>query len=208
MKIAEKYFDGLKDAYCSRGGIDEWRPFERAIRGISDENKSELMKVFPDIPESLIDLLRRVDGTYWRKYLKGEVAFYILASDVDDGEYPYYLYSSQQMIDQKHVSYNDDFADLIGSYLEDMENERGLFVDEKIRIDGAPLLWLCFSDCMNNGSVSSLYIDFTPSDKGVKGQIIRYLQDPEELRVIADSFDEYLEKIIEKEYAFIREEDF
>ncbi len=208
MNTAEKYYNGLKEAYCSRGGTDEWRDFERSVCGISKENKEDLIKVFPDIPESLIGLLKIVDGTYWRKYVRKEIAFYILASDVDDGEYPYYLYSSRQMIDQKEASYSDDFADLFSDYLADMENEYGLFVDEKIRMDGSPLLWLCFSDCMNNGGTSSIYIDFTPSEKGVKGQIIRYLHDPDELRVIADSFDEYLEKIIENKYAFIREEDF
>lgn len=41
---------------------------------------------------------------------------------------------------------------------------------------------------MNNGGTSKLFIDLTPSETGKKGQIVRYLHDPDELKVIADSF--------------------
>ena len=56
---------------------------------------------------------------------------------------------------------------------------------------------------MNNGGTSQLFIDFLPSEKGVKGQIVRYLHDPDEIEVIADSFDEYLEKLMEHDLDFI-----
>ena len=62
-----------------------------------------------------------------------------------------------------------------------------------------------FSDCMNNGGSSQLFIDFSPSDKGIVGQIIRYVHDPDETIVIADSFDEYLQMLIDKDYDFIHE---
>ena len=66
--------------------------------------------------------------------------------------------------------------------------------------------WLHFSDCMNNAGTSQLFIDFSPSEKGVKGQIVRFLHDPDEIGVIADSFDEYLEKLIESGLDFISED--
>lgn len=59
---------------------------------------------------------------------------------------------------------------------------------------------------MNNGGSSQLFIDFSPSEKGVKGQIIRFLHDPDEMKVIANSFDEYLQMLIDNEYAFINED--
>ena len=65
--------------------------------------------------------------------------------------------------------------------------------------------WLHFSDCMNNAGTSQLFIDFSPSEKGVKGQIVRFLHDPDEIGVIADSFDEYLEELIESGLDFISE---
>lgn len=51
-----------------------------------------------------------------------------------------------------------------------------------------------------------MFIDFSPSEKGVKGQIIRFLHDPDELMVIADSFDDYLKNIMDDGYPFINEE--
>lgn len=75
-------------------------------------------------------------------------------------------------------------------------------------MDVDKLKWLNFSDCMNNGGTSSLYIDFTPSEQGKKGQVIRYLHDPDELQVIADSFDEFLEMLVNNGIQFIHEDDF
>lgn len=63
-----------------------------------------------------------------------------------------------------------------------------------------------FSDCMNNRGTSQLFIDFSPSEKGVKGQIVRFLHDPDEIAVIANSFDEYLEELIEHDLDFIFED--
>ena len=44
------------------------------------------------------------------------------------------------------------------------------------------------------------------SEKGIKGQIIRFLHDPDKIEVIADSFDEYLEKFMEYDLDFISED--
>lgn len=58
---------------------------------------------------------------------------------------------------------------------------------------------------MNNGGTSQLFIDFSPSSTGKKGQIIRFLHDPDELKVIADSFDDFLKKLMDDGYSFINE---
>ena len=68
------------------------------------------------------------------------------------------------------------------------------------------MCWLHFSDCMNNGGTSKLFIDFSPSSKGVKGQVVRYLHDPDKITVIADSFDEYLQMLMDNGYNFINED--
>ena len=66
--------------------------------------------------------------------------------------------------------------------------------------------WLHFSDCCNNGGTSQLFIDFSPSAKGKKGQVLRFLHDPDEMMVAADSFDEYLQMLIDNEFDFINED--
>ena len=78
-------------------------------------------------------------------------------------------------------------------------------MDDKITNVSETAKWLNFSDCMNNGGTSSLYIDFTPSGSGKNGQIVRYLHDPDEFAVIADSFDDYLNMLMDHGYDFIND---
>ena len=197
MDIAKKYIEELKKAYYENGGKEVWDNFEKIKEGASEENIKKLKEEYPEVPDSLIELLKIVDGTYHREYQGQRIAFYLLGSDVM--EYPYYLLSSSQILENKKDGYY-----LFGGYIdgeyEDVE------VDEKITDDSEKIKWLHFSDCMNNGGTSKLFIDFSPSEKGVKGQIVRFLHDPDEIGVIADSFDEYLEELIESGLDFISED--
>ena len=212
MSIAQQYIEGLKNAYFHAGDLsaEEWIHFESIRQGVSADDEMKLLKQYPEIPASLVELLEFADGTYWRQYGDEEIAFYFLGSDVDEGGYPYYLYSAQQLLEDNDMDYGDNFADLFYWYKEEMEKEGGsdLFVDQRIRQDGSRCEWLCFSDCMNNGGTSSLFIDFTPAESGRNGQIIRFLHDPDRLDVIADSFDEYLKMVMDRNYAFIQPEFF
>lgn len=197
MNIAQKYVDGLKKAYYENGGQKQWNNFEKVMHGASKEDLENLRVLYPDIPDSLLQLLEIIDGTYWRKYGEEEVALFFLGSDMH--EYPYYLLSAQQMMDQE-----EDFREW-GDYL--INREYGdIPVDEGICDDFDKLCWLHFSDCMNNGGTSQLFIDFSPSKKGKKGQVVRYLHDPDELVIVANSFDEYLQMLMEEEYDFITED--
>ena len=194
MNIAEKYIKELKKAYYENDGKEYWDNFEKIEEGATEENIKKLKEEFPEAPDSLIELLKIVDGTYHREYQGEKITFYFLGSDVMG--YPYYLLSSSQILENKKDGYY-----LFGGYIdgeyEDVE------VDEKITDDSEKIKWLHFSDCMNNGGTSKLFIDFSPSEKGKKGQIVRYLHDPDEIEVIADSFDEYLEKLMEHDLDFI-----
>ena len=196
MDIAKKYIEELKKAYYENGGKEVWDNFEKIKEGVTEENIKKLKEEFLEVPDSLIELLKIVDGTYHREYQGQRIAFYLLGSDVMG--YPYYLLSSSQILENKKDGYY-----LFGGYIdgeyEDVE------VDEKITDDSEKIKWLHFSDCMNNGGTSKLFIDFSPSEKGKKGQIVRYLHDPDEIKVIADSFDEYLEKLMEYGLDFISE---
>ena len=197
MNIAEKYLEELKKAYYKNGGKEYWDKFEKIKAGATEENIKKIKEEFPETPDSLIELLKIVDGTYHREYQGEKITFYFLGSDVMG--YPYYLLSSNQILENKKDGYY-----LFGGYIdgeyEDVE------VDEKITDDSEKIKWLHFSDCMNNGGTSKLFIDFSPSEKGKKGQIVRYLHDPDEIEVIADSFDEYLEKLIEHGLDFVNED--
>jgi len=198
MKIADNYLSGLKKAYYKNGGKETWDHFEQIKHGASTTDLEKLKEIFPAAPQGLIDLLEYVDGTYWRTYADEEIAFFFLGSDLN--EYPYYLLSSKEMIDNQHIAHAY-YADYIDRKYDHVE------IDNKITDQSTDLKWLHFSDCMNNGGTSQLFVDFSPSGKGKKGQIVRFVHDPDEFRVIADSFDEYLELLINTGFNFIDEED-
>lgn len=196
-ELARAYFDGLKQAYYRYDGQEVWDRFASVIHGADQRDLDRLIALYPDIPESLIELLKLVDGTYYREYPAGKVCFYFLGSDYEG--YPYYLLSARQMVDTK-----DDFAKW-GDYLINREYD-DIPVDEGVCDDLDKLDWLHFSNCCNNGGTSQLFIDFSPSAKGKKGQVLRFLHDPDEMVIVADSFDEYLQLLIDQDYAFIDED--
>ncbi|WP_313374008.1 SMI1/KNR4 family protein [Chishuiella sp.] len=195
--ISKKYIEGLKKAYYENNSSEIWNYFEKVKHGASLENREKLKNLYPYIPESLLNILEYIDGTYFTEYEGEKITFYFLGSDIY--EYPYYLLSSLEMIESKNK--------IIGYYADYIERKYDeVIIDDKITNSIENIKWLHFSDCMNNGGTSQLFIDFTPSENGTKGQIVRFLHDPDEFKVIADSFDEYLEKLIENEYDFIIEE--
>lgn len=198
------YLKKLEEAYIRNGCQERWDALMKAAHGISAEDRAALLAKFPDTPASLLQILDRIDGTYYRKYGDEEFREYFFGSDVEDGRYPYYLFAFTDFMEnaedaqiydgifEAHLQYPDD----------DM-----LYVTDKVRCDPENMNWMCFSHCMNNGGTSALYIDFTPSEKGKYGQIVRFLHDPDEIEVIADSFDEFLDLQEKNGMAFIDIED-
>jgi len=188
--IYNEFINGLRTKYLQSDEMlkKKYNSFIEKKKGISNEELDSLLKIFPDIPNSLIELLKYSNGT----------KIYCFQSDVDDGKYPYYLINSSKMIETKDVV-QTYYSDYIRRKFDDIE------IDNKITSDVDNVKWLLFSNCMNNGGTSQLFIDFTPSKEGKVGQIIRYLHDPDSIIVIADSFDEFLQQIIDSNYIFIDE---
>ncbi len=198
MDIAKQYLEGLGKACTERGGKEAWQKLCRTVWGAEEKDLEQLQQKYPCVPKSLLDLLGQIDGTYWREYGTESVLFYLLGSDVE--EYPYYLLSTQEMLE-------DTDLDWLSGYIQREFDPEDVEIDERITDCFSHLCWLHFSDCMNNGGTSQLFIDFSPSPKGKVGQVVRFLHDPDELAVIADSFDEYLQKLMEWDYDFIHDDD-
>ncbi len=196
MNIVEQYINGLEKASFEQNLKEDWEHFEKVIHGATQEDITKLQALYPAVPASLVDLLTYVDGTYWREYGGEEIAFYFLGSDI--GEYPYYLLSAKQMMENKNIApaYYPD-------YIERAYDEDVIKMDDKITTKPDAVKWLHFSDCMNNGGTSQLFIDFSPSAKGKAGQVLRFLHDPDGFKVIADSFESYLQMLMNKGYDFI-----
>lgn len=191
MELVNQFLNGVRSALPA----DELEELNKAS-GATEEDIATLKSKYPDCPESLISLLESIDGTYWRKYGDSEIAVCILGSGEEDDTYPYYLMSAIQMLES-----SKEEEDV--SYLLEYDEEA---VDPKMNQDALLLgKYIHFSDCMNNGGTSRLYIDFNPTEKGVSGQIIRYIHDPDEYEVVADSFDEYLQNLIDGGFIYLEE---
>ncbi|MDE8674611.1 SMI1/KNR4 family protein [Priestia aryabhattai] len=194
MDLVNKFLNGLRAALST----DELEALNTA-RGATKEDIKTLRSEYPNCPESLISLLENIDGTYWSKHGENKIAVCILGSDLEEGRYPYYLLSIQQMLESSKEE--EDISYLL-EYQDDEDD-----VDPKINPEGLlPGTYIHFSDCMNNGGTSRLYIDFNPSDKGVCGQIIRFVHDPDQYKVIANSFDEYLQQLLDGDFIFLDKE--
>lgn len=202
MTLVEQYLEGLKQAYIDNGGEEAWQNLMATAHGATEADLQVLRNRYPQVPESLLDLLRRIDGTYWREYEKGTVSDLILGADEDMGDYSYYLLSAHQIVETQNEAF-DFYADYINREYEEVE------IDNRITSDASQLHnWLHFSDCMNNGGTSQLFIDFSPSATGKVGQVVRFLHDPDEMVVIANSFDDYLKMLMKNGYCFVDEMNF
>ena len=196
MNIGKNYVKQLKAIYLDRIKYDEKLELVmKTIHGVSKEDLEKLLKKFPDIPSDLIYILNIIDGTYRCEYGEYKIGMYLFGSL--DG-LPHYLSSASEMlleVDSKWIKECIDW-----------NIECGIYGDERITKDYENLKWLNFSKCMNNGESSQFYIDFSPSDKGKYGQIIEYVHDPDRFIVIADSFSEFLQKIIDGKFRFIEDD--
>ena len=100
MKIVKQYLAGLEKAYFDKGAKETWGHFEKIKHGATNEDIEKINFIYPGVPKSLIGLLEFVDGTYWREYKGEEITLYFLGSDVE--EYPYYLLSSREIIENQN----------------------------------------------------------------------------------------------------------
>lgn len=191
--IVEQYLAGLQERLP-----EEDKAQLAYASGATAAQLAKLQQTYPDCPASLLQLLTKIDGTYWREYGEHTVAVLILGSDVH--RYPYYLKSVDQILEDD--KYGKSIRQIYGEDADEMPELVDAGIDPDINMDH----WLCFSDCMNNGGTSRLYIDFNPAPGGVSGQVVRFLHDPDNYRVIAGSFDEYLLKLMEHDYTFIASE--
>jgi cell wall assembly regulator SMI1 len=202
--MAEKYLQGLKQAYYDKDFQNYWENFESRKYGASEDDINKLKKKFPDVPDCLLNLLEFVDGTYHSKYMGEYMHLDFFGSDEKYNDpdtdkevrwsYTYYLFSVKEMLNSR---------DSLDYSVKDLREEG--FQSNKIRKGKVKTQWLHFADCSNNGGSSQLYIDFSPSVRGRIGQVVQYCHDPDELNVIADSFDEYLEMLMNNGYNFIQD---
>lgn len=179
---------------------EEQQQLQKA-NGATDAQIESLLEIFPQSPQSFIELLQDVNGTYHCKHGEETISVLVLGSDL--GDYPYYLKAVEQILaDAQHQ--RETIFERYQDFLEYVD------IDKRVNMHVPLNERLCFADCMNNGGTSSLYLDFSPAEGGKMGQVVRYVHDPDSFEVIASSFDEYLQQLVEGEYEFtaLYEEEF
>jgi hypothetical protein len=196
MNLVDRFLSGL----IPRLPADDAAQWAH-VQGASAEDLQGLRAQWPKVPDSLLALLSRVDGTHFREYPGGEVCVLMLGSDVGDGRYPYYLSSAADIFEDQD-QWDDSIRSIYEEWLEEEPEILGDGIDADLPMDRR----LCFSQCANNGGTSKLYLDFDPAPGGTVGQVVRYLHDPDSYVVIAPSFDAYLQQLIDGGYAFIDED--
>ncbi|AVJ32259.1 MULTISPECIES: SMI1/KNR4 family protein [Stenotrophomonas] len=194
MNLVDRFLSGLIPR-LPEDDAPQWAWTE----GASEADLQRLRAQWPQVPDSLVELLSRVDGTHFRDYPKGEVCVLMLGSDV--GDYPYYLRSIAQIFEDQQ-QWDDSIRSIYEEWLEEEPEILGAGIDADLPMSRR----LCFSHCMNNGGTSMLYLDFDPAPGGSVGQVVRYLHDPDSYAVIAPSFDAYLQQLIDRDYSFLDEE--
>jgi len=193
MNLVDRFLSGLIPR-LPEDDAPQWAWTE----GASEADLQRLRAQWPQVPDSLVELLSRVDGTHFRDYPKGEVCVLMLGSDV--GDYPYYLRSIAQIFEDQQ-QWDDSIRSIYEEWLEEDPEILGAGIDADLPMSRR----LCFSHCMNNGGTSMLYLDFDPAPGGSVGQVVRYLHDPDSYAVIAPSFDAYLQELIDRDYSFLDE---
>jgi len=194
MNLVDRFLSGLIPRLP-----EEDAPQWAWTEGASEADLQRLRAQWPQVPDSLVELLSRVDGTHFRDYPKGEVCVLMLGSDV--GDYPYYLRSIGQIFEDQQ-QWDDSIRSIYEEWLDEEPEILGAGIDADLPMSRR----LCFSHCMNNGGTSMLYLDFDPAPGGSVGQVVRYLHDPDSYAVIAPSFDAYLQQLIDRDYSFLDEE--
>lgn len=196
MNAADRFLSGLIPRLPADDAA-QWA----FVHGATAEDLQRLRAQWPQVPDSLLALLARVDGTHFRTYPGGQVVVYMLGSDVEEGSYPYYLRSVAQIFEDQQ-QWDDSIRSIYEEWLDEEPDILGAGIDPDLPMSRR----LCFSHCMNNGGTSMLYLDFDPAPGGTVGQVVRYLHDPDSYAVIAPSFDAYLQQLIDGDYAFIHDD--
>ncbi|MDR2869260.1 MAG: SMI1/KNR4 family protein [Deferribacteraceae bacterium] len=160
--------------------------------GASDADIARLKQAYPDCPQALIELLKRIDGSYFREYNGHEVWAPLMGDGVA-------LLSVEQIIENKAETRS--IAAVYHLHDAGHAELQPWQVDDRINID-TPIGWrLHFTDSDNDG----FCIDFDPCTNGVKGQILdnEFILLDKKIRVVANNFEEYLQNLIDSNYAFI-----
>jgi cell wall assembly regulator SMI1 len=171
---------------------------ERLLSEKVSEDRLEKYNAYKSISGATEETLIRLEERYniklpndfkeFYKYKNGSGYHFHMLYPNCEGEHiePFYLFSVDEIIEEKDSYYNYD--ELMSDYYDDDEISE---LDERIKPYLRNKNWIPFAT-LAGGSLY-LLLDYDPTDKGSKGQIISYIHDPDFVYYVADNFTELLE---------------
>ncbi|UTC64603.1 SMI1/KNR4 family protein [Treponema sp. OMZ 788] len=186
--IAHRYFSVLRRRYKVEN-IKLWESVKDIYQGASEEDIDALLKEYPNIPGSLIDLLKIIDGTWDTNHEKGLVNLPVFTTV--EAEIPLNLLSAKQMIINKELAKKP-----IINRIANMGVEFDKFISNDL--ENIHVLPLAYSEPEYDSC--ELYIDFHPSNEGDYGQIIVYSQDDNSYCTASKSLDEFLLDMLNNDF--------
>lgn len=186
--IAHRYFSVLRRSYKEEN-IRLWERVKDIYQGANEEDIDALLKEYPNIPKSLIDLLKMIDGTWDTSHEKGLVNLPFFTT-VEAG-IPLNLLSAKQMIANKELAKKP-----IINRITNLGVEFDKYISNDL--ENIHVLPLAYSESEYDSC--ELYIDFHPSEDGNYGQLIVYAENLNSYCTTAKSFDEFLLDMLNNDF--------
>ncbi|MGX7087809.1 hypothetical protein ACWOB5_07055 [Gemelliphila palaticanis] len=186
--IAHRYFSLLRKKYKEEDS-KLWDSVKDIYQGASEEDIHTLLKEYPSIPESLIELLKIIDGTLDTRHENRLINFPMFTTE--EAGIPLNLLSAKQIISNKELSKKPIINRI---------TNLGVEIDEFISNDIENINVLPLAYCESKYGICELYIDFNPSSKGNYGQLIVYVENLNSYLTISKSFDEFLLDILNNDF--------
>lgn len=182
QSIIERFEDWDLDNPVEEGYFDAYKEVQGATEDafLSFEQRFGIV-----LPEDFKEFYR---------YKNGSKFFCILPTLIDEADYSFCTMSLQEIIKTKEHFQNRDallteFSEFFTS--QDIESMR----DDRIKPYLFNRKWFPFAEYCNS---CFLMLDFDPAEKGVPGQILCYIHDPDKVVYVAPSIDALLSQILEE----------
>lgn len=180
--VIEKQINILEGLLNEKVSEERMKCYEnyKQIQGATDEELKRLEEKYNiELPKTFKEFYKYKNGSGYH--------FHILYPNYEgDHIEPFYLFSIDEIIEEKENYYNED--ELMSDYYDEEEIDE---LDERIKPYLKNKNWIPFAS-LAGGSLN-LLLDYDPTDKGKKGQVISYIHDPDFIYFIADDFEEMLE---------------
>lgn len=180
LKKQIKTLEKLLSEKVSRNRIEEYENYKN-IKGCNIDELNRFEERYSiKLPDDFKEFYKYKNGSGYH--------FHILYPNCEEDHIePFYLFSLDKIIEEKDNFF--DSNELMNEYYDEDEISE---LDKRIKPYFANKNWIPFAT-LAGGSLY-LLLDYDPTEKGKKGQIISYIHDPDFVYYVAEDFTELLKQ--------------